>query len=193
MERHEGNVVPHRLAVQCPLLSRCANPDSPGALLFGAGAVNEKKLHRRHLEAKLAAIAMRRRELFFAAAAGYDRCYQLFSSDVRPFLRLAHNNLELFQPAESYFAKAFAAESKLGNVHAFYGFHFWRQRQLARAEAFCAKALSSVADNAIARAEIGDFRRLRALAADAQHVDSYGNRSGTMTLIPRTNTMRDQV
>jgi tetratricopeptide (TPR) repeat protein len=157
----------------------------PRALSFAERGVQREKGNpdpayylgeTRHFQAVYATDPAAQKELFAAAAAAYERAYRLFPWDVRILLRLgrACDNLGQTAAAEDYLGKAIAADPKLSNVYAYYGFHLWRQRKVTRAEAYYVKALT-LRNNEIAVAGLREIRQLQALANDPQHVDLYGD------------------
>jgi tetratricopeptide (TPR) repeat protein len=139
-----------------------------------------------HFAALFSAQTSQRAEQFDAAARAYERASQLFPADIRILLNLAraYENTGRTDRAEAVLAKAFAADPKLGNVYAHYGFHLWRQKKLTRSEAYYRRALSMDGQNKIARAGMGDIERLRRLSNDPQHVELYGDPLESFELDP---------
>jgi tetratricopeptide (TPR) repeat protein len=139
-----------------------------------------------HFAALFSAEPAQRAEQFDAAARSYERAHQLFPADIRILLNLAraYDNTGTPTQAEAVLAKAFAADSKLGNVYAHYGFHLWKQKKLTRAEAYYRRALSMDGENKIARAGMGDIERVRRLSNDPQHVELYGDPLESFDLDP---------
>ena len=140
----------------------------------------------RHFEGVLSSDAAKKQDRFAAAAESCERALALFPMDVRILQSLgrAYENLGMPSRAESVLAKAIAADPKLGNGYAHYGFHLWKQKKLYRAEAYYRKALSLDGGSRLAHAGLRDIERVRAFSSDPQHVELFGDPLESFDLEP---------
>ncbi len=140
----------------------------------------------RHFEGVFSSDDAKKLERFSAAAESYERASRLFPMDVRILQSLgrAYDNLGVRNQAESVLTKAIAADPKLGNGYAHYGFHLWKQKKLLRAEAYYQKALSLDGGNRLAHAGLRDIERIRAFSNDPQHVELFGDPLESFDLDP---------
>lgn len=131
----------------------------------------------RHFQALYETDEIERRKLMAAAAEAYHRGCEIFPMDVRLLLRLAQtlDNLGLFEEADQYLTKAFAADPNVSHVYAAYGYHLWRQRKLNRAEAYYRHSLALYEGNELAQSGVANVAHLRSLAANAEYVELYGD------------------
>jgi O-antigen ligase len=94
--------------------------------------------------------------------------------DLQLLLKLARTlgNLRRFAEAEEVFRHALEADPNFGNVYAYYGYHYFMQHRLKRAEKLYRKAIE-LGEKEIAPLGLQDIERYRALAKDEDVGDNY--------------------
>lgn len=119
----------------------------------------------------------KQKDYFEAAVREFTAGEALFPQDTRYNLKLARTYMRLgrFAEAEAEVIKAIKSDPNFGNCYAIYGLVLWQQSKFIRAEAYYKKAASFPGGNDLARVGLQDVARVRALANNPEHVESFGS------------------
>ncbi len=122
-------------------------------------------------------IPLKQKEYFEAAVKEFIKGEELFPQDTRYNLKLARTYMRLgrIAEAEAEALKAIKSDPNFGNCYAFYGLVLWQQGKFLRAEAYYKKADSFQGGNDLARVGLQDVARIRALASNPEHVETFGD------------------
>lgn len=115
-----------------------------------------------------------RSRLQIEAAQAFAAGLPHFPADLNLLLKLARalDNLQRFSEAEFVFRLALDADPNLSTVYSYYGYHYYLQRRLIRAEKLYQKAYE-LGDRELARAGLEDVIRYRFRASQEETETDY--------------------
>ncbi len=115
-----------------------------------------------------------RKKFLTEAAAAFAEGIKHFPADLQLLLALGRtlDNLGRFPEADYVFRVALQADPNFANVYSYYGYHFYLQRRLIRAEKLYAKAVE-LGDDQIAPLGLTDVDLYRFHASDEEKADQY--------------------
>lgn len=115
-----------------------------------------------------------RYQLHGEAAMAFAEGLKHFPADLNLLLKLGRtlDNMKRFREAEVMFRLALQADPNLATVYAYYGYHYYLQRRLTRAEKLYLKA-AQLGDTEIAPAGLNDIHVYRIHASDEDLAADY--------------------